>query len=100
MISKLLIKSFVRDHEHTDSPEVRMNYGIFSGCVGLAVNILLAALKFAIGLLTGSVAISADAVNNLLDAGNSVVTVFGFKTGCSRPRIRFLRVSKSWRSEK
>jgi len=79
MISNLLIKCFVRDHEHTDSPEVRLYYGIFSGCVGLVVNVLLSALKFVIGLLTGSVAISADAVNNLSDAGNSVVTVFGFK---------------------
>ena len=79
MIQKLLIKYFVRDYEHTDSHEVRLNYGIFSGYIGLAVNVLLSALKFTIGLLSGSVAIAADAVNNLSDAGNSVVTVFGFK---------------------
>ena len=79
MIQTLLIKCFVRDYKHTDSPEVRLNYGIFSGYIGLAVNVLLAALKFTIGLLSGSVAITTDAVNNLSDAGNSVVTVFGFK---------------------
>ena len=79
MIQKLLIRWFVRDYEKTDSPVVRLNYGIFSGYVGLSVNLLLAALKFVIGLLSGSVAIAADAVNNLSDAGNSVVTVFGFK---------------------
>ena len=79
MLQKLLIRCFVRDCENTESPAVRLNYGIFSGCTGLAVNILLAALKFAVGLLSGSVAIATDAVNNLSDAGNSVVTVFGFK---------------------
>ena len=79
MIQKLLIKCFVRGWEHTDSPEVRLNYGIFSGYIGLAVNVLLSVLKFTIGLISGSVAIAADAVNNLSDAGNSVVTVFGFK---------------------
>lgn len=79
MIRKMLIKCFVRDYEHTESPAVRLNYGIFSGYAGLAVNVLLSALKFTIGLLSGSVAIAADAVNNLSDAGNSVVTVFGFK---------------------
>ncbi|MBQ9501915.1 MAG: cation transporter [Lentisphaeria bacterium] len=79
MIQKLFIRCFVRDWKNTESPAVRLNYGIFSGYTGLAVNVLLAALKFTVGLLSGSVAIAADAVNNLSDAGNSVVTVFGFK---------------------
>ncbi|MCI5779882.1 MAG: cation diffusion facilitator family transporter [Lentisphaeria bacterium] len=79
MIQQLLIRFFVRDCEHTESAAVRLNYGIFSGYVGLAVNLLLAALKFAVGMLSGSVAVAADAVNNLSDAGNSIITVFGFK---------------------
>ena len=79
MISNLLIRCFVRDCEHTDSAAVRLDYGIFSGYVGLAVNLLLAAVKFTVGLLSGSVAIAADAVNNLSDGGNSVVTILGFK---------------------
>ena len=79
MIQKLLIRCFVRDYKQTGSPAVRLNYGIFSGYVGLTVNLLLAGLKFVIGMLSGSVAIAADAVNNLSDAGNSIVTVFGFK---------------------
>ena len=79
MICNLLIRVFVHDHEHTDSPAVRLEYGILSGYAGLAVNVLLAAIKFAVGLISGSVAIAADAVNNLSDAGNSIVTVFGFK---------------------
>ena len=87
MIQKFLIRCFVRDCENTDSPAVRLNYGIFSGYTGLAVNILLAALKFAVGLLSGSVAIATDAVNNLSDAGNSIVTVFGFKLA-SKPADR------------
>ena len=79
MIQKLLIRCFVRDYKHTESSAVRLNYGIFSGYVGLTVNLLLAALKFVVGMLSGSVAIAADAVNNLSDAGNSIVTIFGFK---------------------
>ena len=79
MFCNLLIRLCVRDHEHTENPAVRLGYGILSGYTGLAVNVLLAAIKFAVGLISGSVAIAADAVNNLSDAGNSIVTVFGFK---------------------
>jgi len=79
MIRDLLIRCFVRDYADTESPAVRLDYGIFSGYVGLAVNVFLAGLKFTVGLLSGSVAVAADAVNNLSDAGSSIVTVCGFK---------------------
>ena len=79
MVQQLLIRFFVRDSEHTETAAVRLNYGIFSGYVGMAVNLLLAALKFTISMLSGSVAIAADAVNNLSDTGNSIITIFGFK---------------------
>ena len=79
MFCNLLIRLCVRGHERTEDPAVRLEYGILSGYTGLAVNVLLAAIKFAVGLISGSVAIAADAVNNLSDAGNSIVTVFGFK---------------------
>lgn len=79
MITKLLIKLFVRDSENINKPEVRLSYGIFSGIVGIAVNFLLFILKFSVGLISGSVAIAADAINNLSDAGSAIVTVFGFK---------------------
>ncbi|MBR2440691.1 MAG: cation transporter [Lentisphaeria bacterium] len=79
MLTKLLIKLFIPDSNHPEKPSVRAAYGIFSGYVGIAVNVLLFLLKFTVGLLSGSVAIAADAINNLSDAGSSVVTVFGFK---------------------
>ena len=79
MLTKLLIKLFVPGADHPEKPTVRAAYGIFSGYVGITVNVLLFLLKFTVGLLSGSVAIAADAINNLSDAGSGVVTVFGFK---------------------
>lgn len=79
MLTQFLVRCFVPEREHVERPEVRLRYGVFGGWVGVAVNALLSALKFAIGIASGSVAIAADAVNNLSDAGSSVVTIFGFK---------------------
>ena len=79
MFTEFLIRRFVRDSEHAERPEVRLRCGIFCGWVGVAVNAGLAALKFAVGIASGSVAVAADAVNNLSDAGSSAVTILGFK---------------------
>ena len=79
MLTSLLIRLFVPDYEHTEKTEVRLNYGIFCGWVGIAVNLLLFTIKLAAGIFSGSIAIAADAVNNLSDSGNSVVTILGFK---------------------
>lgn len=57
----------------------RESLGVFAGGVGIAANLLLFAVKMAVGLLSGSVSITADAVNNLSDAGSSAVTLFGFR---------------------
>lgn len=84
MFTNLLIRLFVRDYKQTLRSEVRLGYGLLAGFVGISVNILLFLIKITIGLLTGSVAISADAVNNLSDAGSAVITVVGFKIS-SRP---------------
>ncbi len=78
-MTDLIIKAFIKDYKKTNDPKVRMKYGILSGGVGIGVNVLLCLLKFFVGALTGSIAITADAVNNLSDAGSSAVTVFGFK---------------------
>ena len=79
MLTSLLIRLFVPDYEHTEKTEVRLQYGIFCGWTGVAVNLLLFAVKLAAGIFSGSIAIAADAVNNLSDSGNSVVTILGFK---------------------
>ena len=59
--------------------EDRASCGIFCGLVGVIINVLLAAIKGLVGLMSGSVAVLADAINNLSDAGSSVVTMVGFK---------------------
>lgn len=78
-MTELLLKIFIKNHENVTNPKIREKYGILSGCVGIAVNLLLCIAKFFVGTLTGSIAITGDAVNNLSDAGTSAITVFGFK---------------------
>ena len=69
----LLVKLFVKDSKNVENPAVRQRYGRLSGIVGIALNALLFAGKFLAGSISGSVAMTADAVNNLSDAGSSVV---------------------------
>lgn len=78
-MTKLLLRLFVPDHTNIHAPAVREAYGTLSGVVGIVLNILLAAGKFLAGMLTASIAITADAINNLSDAGSSVVSLIGFK---------------------
>lgn len=83
-MTKLLIKLFIKDADHVADSRVRAAYGILSGAVGIVCNLLLTGAKFLIGSLTNSIAITADAVNNLSDAGSSAVTLFSFKAA-NRP---------------
>lgn len=78
-MADLLARLFIKDYQNTKSPAVRAAYGELSGAVGICVNLLLSAAKFFVGTITGSISISADAVNNLSDAGSSVVTLASFK---------------------
>ncbi|TYP58751.1 cation diffusion facilitator family transporter [Thermosediminibacter litoriperuensis] len=69
-----------------DEEKARRNaYAMLSGVVGIAVNALLFALKFTVGRITNSIAVSADAFNNLGDIGSSVVTIIGFKVAARPP---------------
>ncbi|MDD3334442.1 MAG: cation diffusion facilitator family transporter [Eubacteriales bacterium] len=70
-----LIRRFVHDSDNTKEPGVRTAYGTLGSCVGILVNLLLAAGKFFIGLLSGSLAITADAANNLSDAAGSIMAL-------------------------
>ena len=76
---KYLLRFFVPNHENAHDPAVRAAIGSLSGTVGVVCNIFLFFLKLAAGLLSGSVSIIADAVNNLTDASSSLVTVLGFR---------------------
>lgn len=81
----LLSKIFIKNREDTASPAVRQAYGILSGAVGIFFNLLLFAGKFFAGFISNSIAITADAFNNLSDAGSSVITLIGFKMAGQKP---------------
>ena len=84
MIS-LLSSIFIRNRENVTDPDVRRHYGVLCGAVGICLNILLFAGKFIAGTLASSIAITADAVNNLSDAGSSLITLIGFKLAGQAP---------------
>lgn len=84
MIS-LLTKIFIKDYQNTSDSKVRQAYGMLCGGVGIALNACLFLLKFIAGALSGSIAITADAFNNLSDAGSSVITLVGFKMAGQKP---------------
>lgn len=76
-MTQLLLRLFVP--ADLTSPKARTAAGVLSGCVGIACNLLLFLGKALVGLLTGSVSIAADAMNNLSDASGSIVTLIGFR---------------------
>ena len=78
-MTQFLLHCFVKDHTQTDLPRVRTSIGTLSGWVGILCNIALFAVKLFLGLLSGSVSIIADAMNNLSDASGSIVTLIGFR---------------------
>ena len=78
-MTDFLVKLFVKDYKNTDDGQVRENYGIFAGIVGIAANVLLFAAKAVIGLLAGSIAVLADAFNNMTDAVSSIISLVGAK---------------------
>lgn len=81
----LLARIFIKDRTNYKSSSVRQAYGILCGAVGIFLNLCLFAGKFIAGLLSNSIAITADAFNNLSDAGSSVITLIGFKMAGQKP---------------
>lgn len=78
-MNKYIYKLFIKDWEDVKNPKVRDSYGKLAGIVGIISNTLLCAMKLLVGLISGSIAIVADAVNNLADASSSLITLIGFK---------------------
>ena len=78
-MTNLLIRLFVKNSNSPENPEVRERFGVFSSVVGVIVNLILAAIKLLAGLMSASIAITADALNNLADAGSSIVSFVSFK---------------------
>ena len=81
----LLARLFIRNYQQLADPAVRRAYGSLCCILGICLNVLLFAGKYFAGLLSGSIAITADAFNNLSDAGSSLVTLLGFRLGGKKP---------------
>lgn len=80
-----LSRLFIKHREDTSSLRVRTAYGILCGIVGICLNLLLFAGKLFAGILSGSIAATTDAFNNLSDAGSSIITLTGFKLAGQKP---------------
>ena len=78
-MTKLLLRLFVKGEKSFSDPKTRSKVGMLSGTVGIVCNALLCVMKLIVGSISGSVAITADAMNNLTDATSSIVTLVGFK---------------------
>lgn len=84
---KVLAGLFIKNNSDYKDVKVREAYGVLCGAVGIALNLLLFAVKFFAGTVSKSIAITADAFNNLSDAGSSVVTMIGFKLAGQKPDL-------------
>ncbi len=82
---KLLARFFVDDYKNYSDASVRQGYGVLCGAVGIVLNIVLVFIKLMAGIMSSSVAIIGDALNNLSDAGSSVITLVGFKMAGQKP---------------
>lgn len=78
-MTEFLVKHFVKDYKDVEKVSVRTAYGVLASIVGIFCNVFLFAVKFAVGLVLGSVSVTADAFNNLSDAGSSVIGFVGVK---------------------
>ena len=74
-----LVKKFVKNYEQVNDGEVRTAYGMLASVVGILCNVFLFVIKILIGLIMGSIAVTADAFNNLSDAASSVISFVGVK---------------------
>ncbi len=83
-MTQLLVRLFVRGHDRPEDPAVRTAYGRMAGLVGICCNLLLFAGKLTAGFLAGSIAIMADALNNLSDASSNIVSLIGFQLGAKK----------------
>ncbi len=79
MFSKFLVNTFIKNNEDISNEKVRGKYIFLGGLVGIISNLLLFTIKLSVGLITSSIAIMADAFNNLSDASSSIITIVGFK---------------------
>lgn len=87
-MTEFLLRRFIKNHENVQDTRVREQYGMLSGGVGIVCNAMLFTLKLVIGLVTRSIAVTADAFNNLSDCMSSLVSVVCFKVSGKAPDSR------------
>ena len=85
LLTQFLIRTFIRNHENVKNPAVRTAYGNLASLVGILCNLLLVVGKLTVGTLFGSIAITADGMNNLSDASSSLVSFAGFRLAAKEP---------------
>ena len=78
-MKKVLLKLFVKNYKDVNDPKVRNDYGVLAGVFGIVTNLIVCIVKIIVGILSTSLSILADGINNLSDAGASIVTLIGFK---------------------
>lgn len=78
-MTTLLIKLFIKNADRVQDPAVRIAYGKMAGVVGILTNLVLCVVKIIFGLISGSIAIIADGINNLTDTSSSIITLIGFR---------------------
>ena len=84
-MTEFLVRRFVKNYEHTETVAVRTAYGVLASMVGIFCNVFLFLVKGAIGIVLHSISVTADAFNNLSDAGSSFVTLVGFQLAGQKP---------------
>ena len=78
-MNEFLYKLFIKDHNNVKDVKVREGYGKLAGAVGFVSNTIISVAKIIVGVITSSIAVIADGINNLTDAASSVVTLVGFR---------------------
>lgn len=82
---KKFVSCFVKNADDVENPAVRKKYGSLSGIVGIIINVILSLSKIIVGLVVGAISVVSDGINNLSDAGSSVITLVGFKLSNKKP---------------
>jgi len=79
MFFNFIVHRFIKDNSNVKDDKVRNSYGVVGGIVGILINVILFIIKLSVGMIVSSIAIMADAFNNLSDAASSLITILGFK---------------------
>lgn len=84
ILTRFLVRKFVKDYEEVTNAKVRTSYGVLGSVVGMVCNLALFILKLVIGLSVRSMAVTADAFNNLSDMSSSIISMFGVRVTTKR----------------